>query len=215
MYSSRGFKWEEEDYDNPEFMREYIHALFIRRVAQIYNYLLKVQNLATLTSFFRLFLLPEERKHVVGQAPPQLHIVSFSCGPCTDAVALVLFFRTIVKPSELRIKVTLIDPVERWRDSAVAAVESVLAPDNGDSVAFIRGDWETKAARDAAVSGWLDHYVEHGLKTRALHMRCTCHFWCVRRHVKHCVCSHCQQALCGNFLLKQRLHCWVHGAQHQ
>jgi hypothetical protein len=156
-WAVHGWLWQLFEYALPGFVRRYIQKLFDRRCNENMQLmrgwagraLMKQLSMEALSLTIVRHDAPHSRKEI-----RWIRILSFGCGPGTDAVALVEFLRQqlpkLFPGVDIRFKVTLVDAVIEWKASALAAVRTVLK--GTDGLRFIHGSWEDDEVFEAAVS---------------------------------------------------------------
>ena len=166
MFSDWGTKlkhlWKEEHYSHLGFKVNYITKIFKPRADNILGALALYGNLEKETrldydyrGLFEQLLREWSRSQLTQDRHVTVNLLSFGCGPGSDCVAQILFWRLFaaeVLGLHLRFKVTCVDTVPSWLPSLRAALGKLTTElDIVDTAKFIPGSWDTPSVLAAVV----------------------------------------------------------------
>ena len=156
-----GYLWDQEHYSHPGFKVRYITEIFERRTLDTLVALkrfgkFQIEQQQALDYDYRALFKQLLREWSTSQLTQDRHVtvnlLSFVCGPGTDCVAQILFWRDYaaeVLGLGLRFKITCVDIVPSWLPSLDAALGQVTT--ELDTVEFIEGSWDGNPSVLAAV----------------------------------------------------------------
>lgn len=146
--------WRAVHYALHAFRLVYTKKLFVERTNQLLimlEYYFTSAGSDVLSEFF----LQRQVAALGSRDIPTIKILSFGCGPGTDAASMLHTLRTVQpglwSAGRFNVQVTLVDREKGWKGAAEAAVKACSAEGDREPV-FIAGSWENADVLHAAVS---------------------------------------------------------------